>query len=93
MAKKLSQLIDKIPAPAVMRAQAKEQAMHAEMPLNELLQARGLSQKMLADVLHFSSPPLPRSKSEQICTFPPYAATSRQWAVSARSLHGFPIAM
>jgi hypothetical protein len=30
--------------------------MHAEMPLNELLQARGLSQKMLADVLHFQQP-------------------------------------
>ena len=30
--------------------------MHAEMPLNELRQARGLSQKMLADVLHVQQP-------------------------------------
>ncbi len=56
MAKKFSQLIDKIPAPAAERAQAKAQAMLAEMPLNELRQARGLSQKMLADVLHVQQP-------------------------------------
>ena len=30
--------------------------MVAEMPLNELRQARGLSQKMLADVLHVQQP-------------------------------------
>ena len=30
--------------------------MLAEMPLNELRQARGLSQKMLADVLHVHQP-------------------------------------
>ena len=35
MAKKFSQLIDKMPAPAVKRALVKVQAMHAEMPLNE----------------------------------------------------------
>ena len=56
MAKKFSQLINKIPAPAVKRAQAKAQAMLAEMPLNELRQARSLSQKMLADVLHVQQP-------------------------------------
>ena len=56
MAKKFSQLIDKMPAPAVKRAHAKAQAMLAEMPLNELRQARGLSQKMLADVLHVQQP-------------------------------------
>jgi DNA-binding XRE family transcriptional regulator len=38
------------------RAEAKAQAMLAEMPLNELRQARGLSQKMLADVLHVQQP-------------------------------------
>ena len=47
MAKKFSQLIDTMPAPAVQR----EQAMLSEMPLHELRQASGLSQKMLADVL------------------------------------------
>lgn len=30
--------------------------MLAEMPLNELRQARGLSQKVLADVLHVQQP-------------------------------------
>lgn len=38
------------------RAQAKAHAMLAEMPLNELRQARGLSQKMLAEVLHVQQP-------------------------------------
>ena len=38
------------------RADAKAQAMLAEMPLNELRQARGLSQKMLAEVLHVQQP-------------------------------------
>ena len=56
IAKKFSQLIDKMPAPAVKRPKAKAQAMLAEMPLYELRQARGLSQKMLADVLHVQLP-------------------------------------
>jgi predicted transcriptional regulator len=38
------------------RAEARAQAMLAEMPLNELRQARGLSQKMLAEVLHVQQP-------------------------------------
>ena len=38
------------------RAEIKTQVMLAEMPLNELRQARGLSQKMLADVLHVQQP-------------------------------------
>lgn len=38
------------------RADAKAQAMLAEMPLNELRKARGLSQKMLAEVLHVQQP-------------------------------------
>jgi len=41
---------------AVGRAQAKAKAMLDEMPLNELCQARGLSQKMLAEVLHVQQP-------------------------------------
>ncbi len=32
------------------------QALLAEMPLNELRQARGLSQKMLSEVLHVQQP-------------------------------------
>ena len=37
-------------------AKSKAQAMLREMPLNELRQARGLSQKMLADVLQVQQP-------------------------------------
>ena len=38
------------------RANSMAQSMLAEMPLNELRQARGLSQKMLAEVLHVQQP-------------------------------------
>ena len=56
MAKKFSDLSLKMSPEAQERVQAKVQAMLAEMPLNELRQARGLSQKMLADVLHVQQP-------------------------------------
>ena len=38
------------------KASVKAKAMMAEMPLHELRQARGLSQKMLAEVLHVQQP-------------------------------------
>ena len=38
------------------RVEAKAQTLLAEMPLNELRQARGLSQKALAEVLHIQQP-------------------------------------
>lgn len=38
------------------RAESKAKLMLAEMPLNELRQARGLSQKMLADLLQVQQP-------------------------------------
>ena len=38
------------------RADGMARQMLAEMPLNELRQARGLSQKMLAEVLHVQQP-------------------------------------
>ena len=56
MAKKFSELRSRMSPQSRARAQAKAQAMLAEMPLNELRQARGLSQKMLADVLHVQQP-------------------------------------
>ena len=56
MAKKFSQLINTMAAPALQRVKAKAQALIAEMPINELRQARTLSQKMLADVLHVQQP-------------------------------------
>jgi DNA-binding XRE family transcriptional regulator len=40
----------------VKRADAEAKTLLAEMPLNELRQARSLSQKMLAEVLHVQQP-------------------------------------
>ena len=56
MAKKFSDLRSRMAPQAQTRAAVKAQAMLAEMPLNELRQARGLSQKMLAEVLHVQQP-------------------------------------
>ena len=56
MAKKFSDLREQMKPQARERASATAQAMLAEMPLNELRQARGLSQKMLAEVLHVQQP-------------------------------------
>lgn len=56
MAKKFSELRAQMSPESQARAQAKAQAMLAEMPLNELRQARGLSQKMLAEVLQVQQP-------------------------------------
>lgn len=56
MTKKFSELRAKMSPDAMGRAQAKTKAMLDEMPLNELRQARGLSQKMLADVLRVQQP-------------------------------------
>jgi DNA-binding XRE family transcriptional regulator len=56
MAKKFSVLREKMPPEARALANAKFKGMLAEMPLNELRRARGLSQKALADVLHVEQP-------------------------------------
>ncbi len=56
MAKKFSNLRAKMKPDARERANLMAQYMLAEMPLNELRQARGLSQKMLAEVLHVQQP-------------------------------------
>lgn len=56
MAKKFSELRDRMSPEAQARAEARAQALLAEMPLHELRQARGLSQKMLAEVLHVQQP-------------------------------------
>jgi predicted XRE-type DNA-binding protein len=56
MARQFSELRAKMSPEARTRAEIKAQAMLAEMPLNELRQARGLSQKMLAEVLHVQQP-------------------------------------
>lgn len=56
MAKKYSELRARMSPQSRARAEVKAQAMFDEMPLNELRQARGLSQKMLAEVLHVQQP-------------------------------------
>ena len=56
MAKKFTDLRAKMKPGAQKRADSIAQTMLAEMPLNELRQARGLSQKMLAQVLHVQQP-------------------------------------
>ncbi|MEY4711133.1 MAG: hypothetical protein RIS88_583 [Pseudomonadota bacterium] len=56
MAKKFEALRSGMSGAARARAEARAQAMLAEMPLQELRQARGLSQKMLADILHVQQP-------------------------------------
>ncbi|MDR0842935.1 MAG: helix-turn-helix domain-containing protein [Acidobacteriota bacterium] len=56
MAKKFADLRVQMSPESQARAEAKAQELLAEMPLNELRQARGLSQKMLAEVLHVQQP-------------------------------------
>ena len=56
MGNKFSDLRAKMTPESQARVEAKAQMLLAEMPLNELRQARGLSQKMLADVLHVQQP-------------------------------------
>lgn len=56
MAKKFSQLRAGLSPEAQARVEVKAQTLLAEMPLNELRQARGLSQKVLAETLHIQQP-------------------------------------
>lgn len=57
MAKKFSALVASTMTPeSILRAQKATLAMRAEMPLNELRQARGLSQKALAARLNVEQP-------------------------------------
>jgi ribosome-binding protein aMBF1 (putative translation factor) len=56
MAKKFEHLRSKMSPEAQAMVDKKARAMLAEMPLNELRQARGLSQKKLAEALHIQQP-------------------------------------
>jgi DNA-binding XRE family transcriptional regulator len=56
MAKKFELLRVEISPEARAMADKQAQAMLAEMPLSELRQARGLSQKKLAEALHIQQP-------------------------------------
>jgi ribosome-binding protein aMBF1 (putative translation factor) len=63
MANKFADLRARMAPEAQARSAAKAEAMLADMPLHELRQARGLSQKMLADLLHVQQPAI--AKLEQ----------------------------
>jgi predicted XRE-type DNA-binding protein len=56
MAKKFAELRTQMSPASQARSRAQADILLAEMPLNELRQARGLSQQMLADVLHVQQP-------------------------------------
>jgi transcriptional regulator with XRE-family HTH domain len=56
MARKFSELEAKMPAEAIARSDARYREMIAEMPLNELRRARGLSQEVLAKILRIKQP-------------------------------------
>ena len=56
MAKKFSELRARMAPGSRAQAEAKAQAMLAEMPLQELRLARGLSQQQLAELLHVQQP-------------------------------------
>ena len=56
MAKQFAVLRAKMSPQSLARSEGKARALLAEMPLNELRQARGLSQKMLSEVLHIQQP-------------------------------------
>lgn len=56
MTRKFAQLRAQMQPQAQARAERRARDMLAEMPLNELRQARGLSQKMLAEVLKVQQP-------------------------------------
>ena len=56
MAKKFTELRAGMSQAVREKADGMARQMLAEMPLNELRQARGLSQKMLAEVLHVQQP-------------------------------------
>lgn len=56
MAKKFADLRTRMPVDAQQRATELTQTMMQEMPLHELRQARGLSQKVMAELLHVQQP-------------------------------------
>lgn len=56
MARKFSELEAKMSPESRARSDAIHRRLLAELPLAELRQARGLSQKMLAEVLHVQQP-------------------------------------
>ena len=63
MAKNFSVLRTKMPLAQQVRANEMTAAMVAEMPLNELRQARGLTQATLASLLHVEQPSIAKMEN------------------------------
>lgn len=63
MAKKFATLRAALSPEAQARVEVKTKEMLAEMPLQELRQARGLSQQVLATVLHIKQPSIAKLES------------------------------
>jgi DNA-binding transcriptional regulator YiaG len=84
MANKFSELRARMTPQAQERSAAQTERMLAAMPLNELRQARGLSQQMLADVLHVPQPAIAKLENGPVCICPPCAATLKPWAVNSK---------
>jgi len=63
MAKKFSELEEKMSPERRAKVDTEVKKALAEMPLNELRNARGLSQKMLAEALHIQQPAIAKLES------------------------------
>ncbi|WP_338065728.1 helix-turn-helix transcriptional regulator [Rhodoferax antarcticus] len=84
MANKFSELRARKTLQAQERSAAQAERMLAAMQHNAMRQARGLSQQMLADVLHVQQPAIAKLENGPVCTCPPCAATSKPWAVDSK---------
>jgi len=88
MAKKLSELSSRLSPQSRARAEAQTLAMLDGMPLNGLGQARGLSQNMLADVLHVQQPSIAKMEKRtdmHLSTLRSHTeAMGGQWEMVAR---------
>jgi hypothetical protein len=75
MTHKFSELEAKMPPEDRIWVKKEVEKALKELPLNELRNARGLSQKMLTEPWASSTRPLPQWKSGRICISPPCEAT------------------
>ena len=76
---------------ARLQASERAQTMLGEMPLHELRQARGLSQKMLADVLHVQQPSIAKMEKRTDMYLSTLRSDIPAMGASWKSLHGFPM--
>ena len=82
MVRKFSNLRARVPPESQERASSKARTLLKAVPLQELRQARGLSQKDLATALHVQQPTIARIEKRTGMYIPPYALTLRQWGES-----------